>query len=303
MIDQNQILWDEKNLTELQSSCKNKNEQETSDITKNIKTSSTPNDWRNITDPKVRRKMRQKVYRETNKEKIRETQKIAYKKHYEANKEKIQAAHGDYNKLNKDKIKKQRQEYYQKNKRKILDKDFNIDELVDEDRQAILIFLRNTAFGSEYEMEMIDSKTNLPFKFTLDLSILKVKDFNLKPDENGEYSYFMKSSKKNVTFKYLNNVQEKDLIKIRDNSPTAVAPVTTKRLEMMIKSVDGMRDQMGIYQFIQNLPIKDSQEFRKFSNENKPGIDLSVDVKTPSGDTVKAYIDFGVEFFRPFYGI
>jgi len=121
MIDQNQILWDEKNLTELQSSCKNKNEQETSDITKDIKTSSTPNDWRNITDPKVRRKMRQKIYRETNKEKIRETQKIAYKKHYEANKEKIQAAHGDYNKLNKDKIKKQRQEYYQKNKRKILE--------------------------------------------------------------------------------------------------------------------------------------------------------------------------------------
>jgi hypothetical protein len=72
---------------------------------------------------------------------------------------------------------------------------------------------------------------------------------------------------------------------------------------MMIKSVDGMRDQMGIYQFIQNLPIKDSQEFRKYANENKPGIDLSVDVKTPSGDTVKAYFDFGVEFFRPFYGI
>jgi hypothetical protein len=188
-------------------------------------------------------------------------------------------------------------------KRKILDKDFNIDELVDEDRQAILIFLRNTAFGSEYEMEMVDAKTNLPFKFTLDLSILKVKDFNLKPDENGEYSYFMKNSKKNVTFKYLNKIQEKDLIKIRDNSPTAVAPVTTKRLEMMIKSVDGMRDQMGIYQFIQNLPIKDSQEFRKYANENKPGIDLSVDVKTPSGDTVKAYVDFGVEFFRPFYGV
>ena len=62
-------------------------------------------------------------------------------------------------------------------KRKILDKDFNLEELVDEDRQSILIFLRNTAFGSEYEMEMIDSKTNLPFKFTLDLSVLKVKDF------------------------------------------------------------------------------------------------------------------------------
>jgi FPC/CPF motif-containing protein YcgG len=43
----------------------------------------------------VRRKMRQKVYRETNKEKIRETQKIAYKKHYEANKEKIKAVRNE----------------------------------------------------------------------------------------------------------------------------------------------------------------------------------------------------------------
>ena len=121
MIDQNQILWDEKNLTELQTNCKNKNEQETSDITKNIKTSSTPNDWRSITDPKLRRRMRQKVYREKNKEKIRERQKIAHKKHYEANKEKIQAAHKAYNELNEDEIKKQRRGYYRKNKRKILD--------------------------------------------------------------------------------------------------------------------------------------------------------------------------------------
>ena len=153
MIDQNQILWDEKNLTELQTNCKNKNEQETSDITKNIKTSSTPNDWRNIIDPKLRKKMRNKAWYEANKHKakkrrdelknsqeiqnkikeqrkkyysenrelIRERQKIAYKKHYEANKEKIQAAHKAYNELNEDEIKKQRRGYYRKNKRKILD--------------------------------------------------------------------------------------------------------------------------------------------------------------------------------------
>jgi hypothetical protein len=188
-------------------------------------------------------------------------------------------------------------------KRKILDRDFIIDELVLEDRQAILIFLRNTAFGSEYEMELLDPKTGQPFKTKVDLSVLKVKDFSLTADSNGEYSYFMNMSKKNVTFKFLNNIQEKELDKIRDESKTAVAPVLTKRLEMMIKSVDGMRDQMGIYQFIQNLPIKDSQEFRKFASDNKPGIDLSIDILTPSGEIVKANIDFGVEFFRSFYGI
>ena len=189
-------------------------------------------------------------------------------------------------------------------KRKILDKDINIDDIIDEDRQAILIFLRNTAFGSEYKITTSDPKTGESFTFEIDLSTLKIKDFNLPEDTNGEYSYFMEKSKVGVTFKFISQKQENDLEQIKVSwNGNGVAPVVTKRLEMMIKSVDGMRDQMGIYQFIQNLPIKDSQEFRKFSNENKPGIDLSVDVKTPSGDTVKAYIDFGVEFFRPFYGI
>lgn len=189
-------------------------------------------------------------------------------------------------------------------KRKILDKDFDINELLNEDKQAILIFLRNTAFGTEYELEIMDPKTNKPFITKVDLSILKVKDFTLQADSNGEYSYFMNNVKKNITFKFLTNQQEKDLELIKNSkSDNLVVPTNTKRLEMMIKSIDGQRDQMLIYQFIQQLPIKDSQDFKKFVNENKPGIDLSIEVKTPSGEVVKSFIDFGVEFFRPFYGL
>lgn len=189
-------------------------------------------------------------------------------------------------------------------KRKILDKDFDINELINEDRQAILIFLRNTAFGTEYELEILDPQTNKPFTTKIDLSVLKVKDFKLQPDSNGEYSYFMKNVKKNITFKFLTNQQEKDLELIKNSkSDNLVVPTNTKRLEMMIKSIEGQRDQMMIYQFIQQLPIKDSQDFKKFVNENKPGIDLSIEVKTPSGEIVKSFIDFGVEFFRPFYGL
>ena len=36
-------------------------------------------------------------------------------------------------------------------KRKVIDKDLNVDDIVQEDKEAILIFLRNTAFGTEYE--------------------------------------------------------------------------------------------------------------------------------------------------------
>ena len=48
-------------------------------------------------------------------------------------------------------------------KRKIIDKDFPIEEMVDEDKQAVLIFLRNTAFGSEYSVTLTDPKTEIDF--------------------------------------------------------------------------------------------------------------------------------------------
>jgi hypothetical protein len=72
---------------------------------------------------------------------------------------------------------------------------------------------------------------------------------------------------------------------------------------MMIKSVAGNRDMMNIHNFVERLPIKDSQDFRKFLKENKPGLDLTKTVKTPSGEDTQVEIGFGVEFFRPFYGL
>jgi hypothetical protein len=188
-------------------------------------------------------------------------------------------------------------------RRKILDKEISLEDLVEEDKQAILIFLRNTAFGTEYSVSLTDPATKKRFDAQVDLSVLKIKDFNLVADANGEYEYVLPKSKNVVTFKFITNEQEKQLQAIKESSGTSVAPLNTKKLEMMIKSVDGQRDQMTIYQFIQNLPIKDSLEFKKFVSENKPGLELIVDVIAPSGEKVPVLVDFGVDFFRPFYGI
>jgi len=189
-------------------------------------------------------------------------------------------------------------------KRKILDKDFPIDELVEEDKQAILIFLRNTAFGSEYKITTTDPVTNKEFSFEVDLSSLKIKEFKLKEDNNGEFSFFLEKSKVDITFKFLTQKQEKEIQDIGDSwNGVGVAPIVTKQLEFMIKSVKGNRDPMVIRNFVDNLPIKDSQDFKKYVRENKPGLDLTQKVKAPSGEEVQIEIGFGVEFFRPFYGI
>jgi hypothetical protein len=189
-------------------------------------------------------------------------------------------------------------------KRKILDRDFPIEEMVDEDKQAVLIFLRNTAFGSEYTFYLTDPKTNEEFTTNIDLSELKFKDFNLEPDVNGEFNYHMNKSKIDITFKFLTQKQIKELDELEKSwNGNGIAPIATKRLEMMIKSVAGNRDMMNIHNFIQKLPIKDSQEFRKYVRENTPGLDLKKTVKSPSGESLQVEVGFGVEFFRPFYGI
>jgi hypothetical protein len=189
-------------------------------------------------------------------------------------------------------------------KRKILDKDLNIEEIVEEDRQAILIFLRNTAFGSDYNLTITDDKTGNEFTVEVDLGSLKIKDFNLVEDTNGEYGHYLEKSKTEITFKFLTQKQEDEIEKIKESwNGNGVAPVITKQLEMMIKSVGGVRDALKIRGFIETMPIKDSQDFRKFVKDNKPGLDLTQTVRTPSGEDVQVRIGFGVEFFRPFYGL
>ena len=189
-------------------------------------------------------------------------------------------------------------------KRKILTRDIPIEDMLTQDKQAILIFLRNTAFGSELKLSLTDPKTNEKFEHTVDLSELNYKEFNLTADENGHYPYFMEKSKKNITFKFLTEKEEKEIDDIRDSwNGLGTAPIVTKRLEKLIQTVEGNKDLMNIRNFIETLPILDSQNFRKYVSKNKPGVDLTQHVNAPSGEKVIFNIDFGVEFFRPFYGL
>ena len=190
-------------------------------------------------------------------------------------------------------------------KRKILDRDISSEDIVEEDKQAVLIFLRNTAFGSEYTLpNLIDPKTNEKFSYTFDLSVLKLREFNLVEDANGEYPFFLLKREVPITFKFLTQKQEDEINKIKESwNGNGVAPIITKQLELMIKSVNGNRDLMEIHNFVDRMPIKDSQDLRKFISNNKPGLDLTQNITTPSGENIQVQLGFGVEFFQPFYGI
>ena len=82
-----------------------------------------------------------------------------------------------------------------------------------------------------------------------------------------------------------------------------VAPVVTKRLEKHIVEIDGITDKSKISEFILNMPISDSKDLRRFIKECEPKLDLNKTVIAPSGEKVSFDVTFGVEFFRPFFGL
>ena len=188
-------------------------------------------------------------------------------------------------------------------RRKILGSEVNIAEMLECDKQAVLIFLRNTAFGPTYEFTLTDPKTKKEFKHTHSLTNVSMKEFNLIADEKGEFDYTLPVTKKTVKFKFLTSTQETELSNIDSQYSGAISPKITKRLEFLIQEIEGERDKGNLAMMIQSMPIKDSQDFRNYVKNNEPGLDLKVTVRAPSGEEVTTSVVLGAHFFRPFFGI
>jgi hypothetical protein len=110
------FIWEENNSIELKNNCLNNNDSVHYDTTTEIKNDSIKKDWRDITDPKLRKKMRDKAYHkdwyEANKDIVLKKQK----KYNDENKDKRKIYLKNWGLKNKDKIKLKKSEYYIENK-------------------------------------------------------------------------------------------------------------------------------------------------------------------------------------------
>ena len=96
-------------------------------------------------------------------------------------------------------------------KNKIVNKDINVEELVSGDVDAIVLFLRATSYGTDFPISAQDPETGENIETTVDLTTIKSKEFKLKGDKNGHFSYTLPKSGVEVKFKYLTRKEENDL--------------------------------------------------------------------------------------------
>jgi hypothetical protein len=169
------------------------------------------------------------------------------------------------------------------------------------DVEALLIFLRNTAFGPEMELNLTDPNTRKPFKTTVKLDELNITK-GQQPSEDGTFITTLPKSQATVKLKPMTYGEILEIQRMSETYPEGrTAPKVTWRLNKQIVEINGVTDRGEIVKFIDQMPIADSKYIRKFLDDNEPKLDLKKTVVAPSGEKLTVNVGFGVDFFRPFF--
>lgn len=186
---------------------------------------------------------------------------------------------------------------------KIYEPDMKLDELLENDVEAILIFLRNSSFGPELVVNLTDPRTSKQFKSSLMLDQLPLSK-GVEPGPDGTYTVNLPKNGDTVKIKPLTYGETREISKILDTYPAGrTPPRVTMRLQRQIVEINGSSDKGQISAYVEQMPISDSKFIKKFLDENVPKIDLDKVVTAPSGEKLTVNVGFGADFFRPFLGL
>ena len=77
------------------------------------------------------------------------------------------------------------------------------ENLLQGDRDAIILWLRATGYGNDFPITATDNETGQKFDAVVDLSKINFKPFNLKGDENGFFEFETPVKKDKIKFRFL----------------------------------------------------------------------------------------------------
>lgn len=183
-------------------------------------------------------------------------------------------------------------------KQKIVNKNINPEDLLPGDRDAIILWLRASGYGTEFPVTVNDPNFETEFDSVVDLSKLKFKAFNLKGDENGWFDFELPISKDKIKFKFLSYKEEKTLTKLQDLENSKLKKEKINLIETQLKellSSDTSIDKKLKGQLIQSLAPLNTWK-NSIKNENSLTYThqvtnrLKLSIMSINGNTDKVYI-------------
>jgi len=187
----------------------------------------------------------------------------------------------------------------------LVDKRVDVSQLLSGDRNALMVALRVTGYGADYNVEVDCPACGTKSKQTFNLSELELKSLDLDPVEPGSnlFETTLPVTKKKVRFKFLTGADEEEILTIQERKKKVGGMgdnVVTTRLQFSIVAIEGKTDKNLINAFIRNMPARDSLHLRNHIDKHEPGIDMTSHMDCPScSETSEVRIPLGVTFFWP----
>ena len=188
----------------------------------------------------------------------------------------------------------------------MIDSNSDVEDLLIGDRNALMVSVRITGYGTEYRATVDCPECGTSNKDVFDLSQLEIKRLSIEPVKQFEnlFEFTLPVTKKSVQFKFITGKDERERTLAEDRRkrmfPGAPDNDVTARLEQCIVSIDGITDRNKIRSFISNMPALDSRRLRTYMEKNEPGIDMRSWLNCKScGAQSRVALPINTEFFWP----
>ena len=218
--------------------------------------------------------------------------------------------------------------------RKVLDKRIKVQDLVVGDRDAIILWLRATAYTDDFPIVATNPNTGKRYNITVKLSEFDYKDFDLDSDDDGLFDYVTGNGdeiKFKIATQYDNDLLDKyitdtttgfnklQVIKVTNNLAEVLNDlyfededlkhlqedmneireiigevetdderdypgIITEQMIIRTVSVNGNTDKDYIRNYINNMRVSESLNYRKHINSSIPGVDFGLTVNIPESD-------------------
>jgi hypothetical protein len=170
--------------------------------------------------------------------------------------------------------------------------DINVRDLLLSDLQAILIFLRSTAYGDSVDINLGCPHCGKESDQQIRLSELEFKKPKNEPNENGKYVIFLPEIEMEFVIcppTFLKELEkhesetERDFFvyKEEDGTETKVKKEKSLSLVYNIDSINGIIDKEKIRTIIRKLPKRYVDVITNFISENEVGVDEKMNLKCP----------------------
>lgn len=188
--------------------------------------------------------------------------------------------------------------------RKLLEPTLKYGDLTPEDRDSIMLWLRGTSYGHDYPIEVRDPDgEEEDFEVNLDLSELPVHYLNLTPNVNGYFEFSFSNNDKieyrSLTINDVEYLEKLGESKSKETNGLMTNSGSNDVLNLIIISYNGDYDKNTIKSKIKYLPMKLVLEFKQHLEDNKYGVDMTLNITSPKGKNILTYFPFNTRFFWP----